>query len=126
MQIFLGSTVEKLLGPKASGQGHHDVASSDPQPPLAHLVSSLSALTTVFSAGATAARVSEPDAGTSMSASMPPEQEPARVLRFKQELMGSCINIHALKRLAFHGIPDSKGLRAVVWKVDAPTIIVDD
>ena len=40
-----------------------------------------------------------------------------RVHRFKQELAASRINIHGLKRLAFHGIPDKDGLRAVVWKV---------
>jgi hypothetical protein len=40
-----------------------------------------------------------------------------RVYRFKQELNASHINLHGLKRLAIHGIPDKDNLRAVVWKV---------
>jgi hypothetical protein len=41
----------------------------------------------------------------------------ARVSRFKQELLGSTINVHSLKRLAFHGVPDKDSLRATVWKL---------
>lgn len=40
----------------------------------------------------------------------------ARVQRFRQELAASHINIHALKRLTFQGVPDTPGLRATVWK----------
>ena len=41
----------------------------------------------------------------------------ARVARFKQELLGSTINLHSLKRHAFHGVPDKDSLRATVWKL---------
>jgi hypothetical protein len=41
----------------------------------------------------------------------------ARVSRFKQELLASRINLHELRRLAFQGIPDKDGLRAMTWKV---------
>lgn len=44
-----------------------------------------------------------------------------RVYRFKQELNASRINLHAVKRLAFHGIPDKDNLRAIVWKVGRDT-----
>lgn len=44
-------------------------------------------------------------------------RENIRVQRFKQELAGSCVNIHALKRLSFHGVPDRDNLRGLVWKV---------
>jgi hypothetical protein len=38
--------------------------------------------------------------------------------RIKQELNASRINIHGLRRLAFHGVPDAEpALRATVWKV---------
>ncbi len=53
-----------------------------------------------------------------LSVSSSPAVE-ARVQRFKQELAASRINIHALKRLAFHGVPDRDGLRITVWKVRA-------
>jgi hypothetical protein len=62
------------------------------------------------------------DQSTSMATLSEPES--IRLQRFKQELSGSCINLHALKRLAsdqrsvhFHGIPDKDYLRALVWKV---------
>lgn len=41
----------------------------------------------------------------------------ARVSRFKQELLASRINLDELRRLAFQGIPDKDGLRAMTWKV---------
>eukprot|EP00798_Chlamydomonas_sp_ICE-L_P024704 gene24704-10340_t len=41
----------------------------------------------------------------------------ARVHRFQQELSASRVNIHAIKRLAFDGIPDHENLRATVWKL---------
>lgn len=41
----------------------------------------------------------------------------ARVARFKQELLGSAINLHSLGRLSYHGIPDRDNLRATVWKL---------
>eukprot|EP00775_Hariotina_reticulata_P013965 gene13965-14079_t len=41
----------------------------------------------------------------------------ARVSRFKQELLASRINLHELRRLAFQGIPDKDGLRAMTWKL---------
>jgi hypothetical protein len=43
-----------------------------------------------------------------------------RVARFRHELLSEHIDIAALKRLAFHGIPDKDGLRAITWKVRAP------
>lgn len=45
------------------------------------------------------------------------QSEDVRLARFQAELRGSTINLHALKRLAFHGIPDKGNLRATVWKV---------
>ena len=54
---------------------------------------------------------------SSSSSSEPEGRESIRVQRFKQELAGSCINIHALKRLTFHGVPDRDNLRGTVWKV---------
>ena len=46
----------------------------------------------------------------------------ARVSRFKQELLASRINLDELRRLAFQGIPDKDGLRAMTWKVrDMPS-----
>jgi hypothetical protein len=47
-------------------------------------------------------------------ASIPVE---ARVSRFKQELLASRIDMVALRSLAFHGVPDKDGLRAITWKV---------
>jgi hypothetical protein len=41
----------------------------------------------------------------------------SRVSRFKQELLASRINLDELRRLAFQGIPDKDGLRAMTWKV---------
>lgn len=41
----------------------------------------------------------------------------ARISRFKQELLSSRINLEELRRLAFQGIPDKDGLRAMTWKV---------
>jgi hypothetical protein len=41
----------------------------------------------------------------------------SRVSRFKQELLASRINLDELRRLAFQGIPDKDGLRAITWKV---------
>lgn len=54
--------------------------------------------------------------------STPPASRPtvpveARVSRFKQELLASRINLPELRRLAFQGIPDRDGLRAITWKV---------
>lgn len=41
-----------------------------------------------------------------------------KTIRIKQELNASRINIHGLKRLTFHGVPDADPtLRATVWKV---------
>eukprot|EP00198_Chlamydomonas_reinhardtii_P003947 XP_001693283.1 RabGAP/TBC protein [Chlamydomonas reinhardtii] len=45
------------------------------------------------------------------------QSEDVRLARFQAELRGSTINLHALKRLAFHGIPDKGNLRATVWKL---------
>ncbi len=53
-------------------------------------------------------------ASSSTSSALPVE---TRVMRFKQELAGSHINVYSLKRLAFNGIPDQGNLRATVWKV---------
>lgn len=39
--------------------------------------------------------------------------------RFKQELLASRINLDELRRLAFQGIPDKDGLRAMTWKVES-------
>lgn len=41
----------------------------------------------------------------------------ARVSQFKQELLASRINLDELRRLAYQGIPDRDGLRAMTWKV---------
>lgn len=41
----------------------------------------------------------------------------ARVSKFKQELLASRINLEELRRLAFQGIPDKDGLRAMTYKV---------
>jgi hypothetical protein len=41
----------------------------------------------------------------------------SRISRFKQELLASRINLDELRRLAFQGIPDKDGLRAMTWKV---------
>ncbi|KAG2442314.1 hypothetical protein HXX76_002400 [Chlamydomonas incerta] len=45
------------------------------------------------------------------------QSEDVRLARLQAELRGSTINLHALKRLAFHGIPDKGNLRATVWKL---------
>ncbi|GLC38907.1 hypothetical protein PLESTB_000460300 [Pleodorina starrii] len=59
-----------------------------------------------------------PSTGLSPAASLSSVQSiEARVGRFKTELRGSHINLHNLKRLAFHGIPDCGNLRAIVWKL---------
>lgn len=42
-----------------------------------------------------------------------------RVSQFKQELLASRINLDDLRRLAYQGIPDRDGLRAMTWKVRA-------
>ena len=42
----------------------------------------------------------------------------ARVQRFKAELQNNSISMDNLRMLAFHGIPDRDGLRAVTWKVN--------
>jgi hypothetical protein len=47
------------------------------------------------------------------------DSEASRIARFKQELGASCINLHALKRHAFRGVPEKDNLRVVVWKVSA-------
>jgi hypothetical protein len=61
-----------------------------------------------------------------LQASVTPAQVPssrptipieARISRFKQELLASRINVDELRRLAFQGIPDKDGLRAMTWKV---------
>ena len=54
---------------------------------------------------------------SSSSPGAPQDATAVRVQRFRQELFGSCINLHALAGLAFYGIPDRDNLRAVVWKV---------
>jgi hypothetical protein len=62
-----------------------------------------------------------------LQASVAPAQVPsrptvpieARISRFKQELLASRINLDELRRLAFQGIPDKDGLRAMTWKVCA-------
>ena len=54
---------------------------------------------------------------SSSSPGAPQDATAVRVQRFRQELVGSCINLHALAGLAFYGIPDRDNLRAVVWKV---------
>ena len=41
----------------------------------------------------------------------------ARVKRFQEELRKNSISMTNLQKLAYHGIPDREGLRAVVWKV---------
>ncbi|WIA33086.1 hypothetical protein OEZ86_006240 [Tetradesmus obliquus] len=41
----------------------------------------------------------------------------SRISRFKQELLASRINLDELRRLAFQGIPDKDGLRAITWKL---------
>ncbi|KAG2433510.1 hypothetical protein HYH02_012628 [Chlamydomonas schloesseri] len=56
-----------------------------------------------------------PGASTSMTGGI--QSEDVRLARFQAELRGSTINLHALKRLAFHGIPDKGNLRATVWKL---------
>ncbi|KAG2498137.1 hypothetical protein HYH03_003895 [Edaphochlamys debaryana] len=56
------------------------------------------------------------NAGTTMTTGAVQSVE-SRVARFQAELRGSTINIHNLKRLAFHGIPDHGNLRATVWKL---------
>lgn len=43
-----------------------------------------------------------------------------RVARFKAELLASRIDLPRLRALAFSGIPDRDGLRAITWKVRAP------
>lgn len=40
-----------------------------------------------------------------------------RVARFKDELLASRIDMQRLRALAFSGIPDRDGLRAITWKV---------
>eukprot|EP00878_Enallax_costatus_P018401 GHUV01019370.1.p1 GENE.GHUV01019370.1~~GHUV01019370.1.p1 ORF type:complete len:374 (+),score=126.28 GHUV01019370.1:171-1292(+) len=40
-----------------------------------------------------------------------------RVSQFKQELLASRINLDDLRRLAYQGIPDRDGLRAMTWKL---------
>ena len=57
-----------------------------------------------------------PGASGSGRPSLPVE---ARISRFKQELLASRINLVALRRLAYQGVPDKDGLRAVTWKVRA-------
>jgi hypothetical protein len=66
-----------------------------------------------------------PPAPILLQASASPAQVPtrptvpieARISRFKQELLASRINLDELRRLAFQGIPDKDGLRAMTWKV---------
>jgi hypothetical protein len=41
----------------------------------------------------------------------------ARVAKFKHELLSETIDLKEIKRMAFHGIPDKDGLRAITWKV---------
>lgn len=41
----------------------------------------------------------------------------SRISQFKQELLASRIDLDELRRLAFQGIPDRDGLRAMTWKV---------
>jgi hypothetical protein len=43
----------------------------------------------------------------------------ARVAKFKHELLSETIDLKEVKRMAFHGIPDKDGLRAITWKVRA-------
>jgi hypothetical protein len=57
------------------------------------------------------------DARSVPVAASPGQPVEARVQRFRLELNASCINVHALKRLAMSGVPDKEGLRAVTWKV---------
>lgn len=51
------------------------------------------------------------------SSSRPTVPIETRISRFKQELLASRINLDELRRLAFQGIPDKDGLRAMTWKV---------
>jgi hypothetical protein len=48
------------------------------------------------------------------STAMPPE---ARVARFKSALLATKIDLAELRRLAYNGVPDKDGLRAITWKV---------
>ena len=41
----------------------------------------------------------------------------ARLQRFLAELQSNRISLSNLRSLAFYGIPDKKGLRALTWKV---------
>lgn len=56
-------------------------------------------------------------AGSSVPLAPAPQSPELRIHRFKQELQASHINVEQLKRLAFHGVPDTQNLRATVWKV---------
>jgi hypothetical protein len=40
-----------------------------------------------------------------------------RAAAFKEELLASRVDLRALRRLAFCGVPDRDGLRAITWKV---------
>ena len=103
-----GSSGQHPLAPSAAAVG----------PSLSSVTSTL--VTSLASALSNSSLGGREASGTSMGALAVPEPESVRVLRLKQELAGSCINIHALKRLAFHGIPDKDNLRGTVWKVSAP------
>ncbi|GAX82972.1 hypothetical protein CEUSTIGMA_g10399.t1 [Chlamydomonas eustigma] len=76
-------------------------------------------LVSTFKNAITSTAMLRPNGGSDQSTSMASLSEPEsiRLQRFKQELSGSCINLHALRRLAFHGVPDRDNLRAVVWKL---------
>jgi hypothetical protein len=60
------------------------------------------------------ASASPAQAPTSSRPTVPLE---ARISTFKQELLASRIDLDELRRLAFQGIPDKDGLRAMTWKV---------
>lgn len=97
----------------------HAVTVPSDQPSVSSSMSSVtsglvSSLTTALSNSSLLRQSTGGESGTSMSAVAEPES--VRLQRIKQELAGSCINVHALKRLAFHGIPDRGNLRGLIWK----------
>ncbi|CAN6447635.1 unnamed protein product [Victoria cruziana] len=65
-----------------------------------------------------AARPSQPDRPPDVqdSASPSPDEAPRRA-RFLAELSKRVIDLTELRKLAAHGVPDSCGIRSIVWKV---------
>jgi len=100
---------------QAGGPSAPHATSNDPPSVTAGLVSSLTTALSEARSSLMSRQSTGSDSGTALSAVL--EHENVRLQRFKQELAGSCINIHALKRLAFHGIPDKDNLRGLIWKV---------